>query len=45
MRFLARRGALFLVTLWAALTINFVIPRVMPSLHEVRVAGRAKIRV
>jgi peptide/nickel transport system permease protein len=31
MRYLARRGGLFLVTLWAALTINFIIPRVMPG--------------
>ena len=31
MRYLARRGALFLVTLWAALTVNFMIPRVMPG--------------
>src|SRR6202030_1206207 len=31
MRFLARRGLLFLVTLWAALTVNFAIPRVMPG--------------
>jgi peptide/nickel transport system permease protein len=31
MRYLARRAALFLVTLWAALTVNFVIPRVMPG--------------
>src|SRR6516225_2355284 len=31
MRFLARRGALFVVTLWAALTVNFAIPRVMPG--------------
>src|SRR5438270_812945 len=31
MRYLARRGGLFLVTLWAALTVNFVIPRVMPG--------------
>jgi peptide/nickel transport system permease protein len=29
--YLGRRGALFLVTLWAALTVNFVIPRVMPG--------------
>jgi peptide/nickel transport system permease protein len=29
--YLARRGGLFLVTLWAALTVNFVIPRVMPG--------------
>src|ERR1700745_2744965 len=31
MRYLAKRGALFLLTLWAALTVNFVIPRVMPG--------------
>ena len=31
MRYLARRAALFLVTLLAALTVNFVIPRVMPG--------------
>src|SRR5438270_4578862 len=37
MRYLARRGALFLVTLWAALTINFIIPRVMPGNEASRV--------
>ena len=31
MRYLTRRGGLFLVTLWAALTVNFIIPRVMPG--------------
>jgi peptide/nickel transport system permease protein len=31
MRYLAKRGLLFLVTLWAALTVNFIIPRVMPG--------------
>ena len=31
MRYLARRLGLFLVTLWAALTVNFIIPRVMPG--------------
>jgi peptide/nickel transport system permease protein len=30
-RYLTRRGGLFLVTLLAALTVNFVIPRVMPG--------------
>jgi len=39
MRFLARRGALFLVTLWAELTINFVIPRVMPGNEASAVLG------
>ena len=31
MRYLARRGGLFVLTLWAALTVNFIIPRVMPG--------------
>ncbi len=31
MRYLTRRGGLFLVTLWAALTVNFAIPRLMPG--------------
>jgi peptide/nickel transport system permease protein len=31
MRYLAKRGLLFLVTLWAAMTVNFIIPRVMPG--------------
>ena len=31
MRYVTRRGGLFLITLWAALTVNFIIPRVMPG--------------
>jgi peptide/nickel transport system permease protein len=31
MRFIARRLGLFIITLWAALTVNFAIPRVMPG--------------
>src|ERR1700680_3820546 len=31
MRYVSRRAGLFLVTLWAALTVNFIIPRVMPG--------------
>ena len=31
MRYVARRVGLFLITLWAALTVNFIIPRVMPG--------------
>lgn len=31
MRYVARRLGLFVVTLWAALTVNFTIPRVMPG--------------
>src|SRR5215471_8289909 len=39
MRYLARRGVLFLVTLWAALTVNFIIPRVMPGNEATAVLG------
>jgi peptide/nickel transport system permease protein len=31
MRYIGRRLALFLLTLWAALTLNFIIPRLMPG--------------
>ncbi|MFC4942195.1 ABC transporter permease [Pseudonocardia sp. GCM10023141] len=31
MRFIARRGVFYLITAWAAVTINFVLPRVMPG--------------
>jgi peptide/nickel transport system permease protein len=39
MRYLARRGGLFLITLWAALTVNFIIPRVMPGNEASAVLG------
>ncbi len=31
MRYLTRRLGLFVITFWAALTVNFIIPRVMPG--------------
>ncbi|HEV2362336.1 MAG TPA: ABC transporter permease, partial [Acidimicrobiales bacterium] len=31
MRFVIRRLGFFLLTLWAAVTINFVVPRLMPG--------------
>lgn len=31
MRFFVRRGIFYLVTLWAAITINFFLPRLMPG--------------
>jgi peptide/nickel transport system permease protein len=39
MRYLARRLGLFVVTLWAALTVNFIIPRVMPGNEASAVLG------
>jgi peptide/nickel transport system permease protein len=43
MRYLARRGGLFLVTLWAALTVNFIIPRVMPGNEATAVLSQFKV--
>ena len=31
MRYVARKVVLFLVTLWAAITLNFILPRLMPG--------------
>src|SRR5437588_9976479 len=42
MRYLARRGGLFLITLWAALTVNFIIPRVMPGSEAAAVLATFK---
>src|SRR5436305_3152284 len=39
MRYLTRRLGLFLVTLWAALTVNFIIPHVMPGNEAQAVLG------
>ena len=39
MRYLGRRLGLFLVTLWAALTVNFIIPHVMPGNEASAVLG------
>jgi peptide/nickel transport system permease protein len=39
MRYLARRLGLFALTLWAALTVNFIIPRVMPGNEASAVLG------
>jgi peptide/nickel transport system permease protein len=39
MGYLTRRIGLFLVTLWAALTVNFIIPRVMPGNEASAVLG------
>jgi peptide/nickel transport system permease protein len=42
MRFVVRRLGLFLVTLWAALTINFLIPRLMPGNEATAVLAQFK---
>src|ERR1051326_7054944 len=42
MRFALRRLAFFLLTLWAALTLNFVLPRLMPGNPALAILGRLK---
>ncbi|HVV23630.1 MAG TPA: ABC transporter permease [Pseudonocardiaceae bacterium] len=40
MRFLLRRLGFFVLTLWAALTINFMIPRLMPGSPAIAILAR-----
>jgi peptide/nickel transport system permease protein len=42
MRFALRRLGFFLLTLWAALTLNFVLPRLMPGNPALAILGRLK---
>src|SRR5581483_1548776 len=45
MRFVARRLAFFLVTLWAAVTTNFLIPRLMPGNPAIAMIARYRGRI
>src|SRR5436190_9212073 len=45
MRFVVRRLAFFLATLWAAITLNFLIPRLMPGNAALAMMGRYRGRV
>src|SRR5206468_11339998 len=42
MRFILRRLGFFIVTLWAAVTLNFLIPRLMPGNAAIAMMGRYK---
>ncbi|MGD1011563.1 MAG: ABC transporter permease [Acidimicrobiales bacterium] len=42
MRFILRRTAFFLFTMWAAVTVNFVIPRLMPGNPALSMIARYK---
>jgi peptide/nickel transport system permease protein len=42
MRFILRRLGFFFVTLWAAVTLNFLIPRLMPGNAAIAMMGRYK---
>ena len=42
MRFILRRLGFFLVTLWAALTLNFLLPRMMPGNPALAIIGRSR---
>jgi peptide/nickel transport system permease protein len=45
MRFLLRRLGFFVVTLWAAVTLNFLIPRLMPGNAAIAMMSRYKGRM
>ena len=45
MRFVVRRLAFFLATLWAAITLNFLIPRLMPGNAALAMMSRYKGRI
>src|ERR1700691_4018216 len=42
MRFVLRRIGFFVLTLWVALTLNFLLPRLMPGNPALAVIGRFK---
>jgi peptide/nickel transport system permease protein len=45
MRFVVRRLGFFVATLWAAITLNFLIPRLMPGNAALAMLGRYKGRI
>jgi peptide/nickel transport system permease protein len=45
MRFVLRRTGFFLLTLWVALTLNFLLPRLMPGNPALAVIGKFKAGV
>src|SRR5919109_1131015 len=45
MRFVVRRLGFFVVTLWAAVTLNFLIPRLMPGNAALAMMSRYKGRI
>jgi peptide/nickel transport system permease protein len=45
MRYVLRRAGFFLVTLWAAVTLNFFLPRMMPGNPAVAMMGKFRGRV
>jgi peptide/nickel transport system permease protein len=45
MRYVLRRAGFFLITLWAAVTLNFLLPRMMPGNPAVAMMAKFKGRV
>ena len=45
MRFVLRRAGFFLLTLWAAVTLNFFLPRLMPGNPALAMMGKFRGRV
>src|ERR1700758_677128 len=45
MRFVLRRAGFFLLTLWAAVTLNFFLPRMMPGNPAVAMVAKFRGRI
>jgi peptide/nickel transport system permease protein len=45
MRFVLRRAGFFLLTLWAAVTLNFFLPRMMPGNPAIAMMGKFRGRI
>jgi peptide/nickel transport system permease protein len=45
MRFVLRRAGFFLLTLWAAVTLNFFLPRLMPGNPAIAMMGKFRGRI
>jgi len=45
MRYLLRRAGFFLLTLWAAVTLNFFLPRMMPGNPAIAMMGKFRGRL
>src|SRR5215469_5192015 len=45
MRFVLRRAGFFLLTLWAALTLNFFLPRMMPGNPAITMVAKFRGRI
>ncbi|MCW2891840.1 MAG: transporter permease, partial [Actinomycetia bacterium] len=45
MRYVLRRAGFFLLTLWAAVTLNFFLPRMMPGNPAIAMMGKFRGKI